>query len=43
MGEVMKRLKQGDTKKGYVFDGFPRNMEQAKAMEEKGIDIRLLD
>lgn len=39
MGEVTKRLKQGDTKKGYVFDGFPRNMEQFKAMEEKNIEI----
>ena len=27
-----------DAQKGYVFDGFPRNVEQAKAMEEKGIE-----
>ena len=24
--------------KGYVFDGFPRNTEQAEAMEDKGIE-----
>lgn len=34
---VEDRLEKPDTQKGYIFDGFPRNIEQAKAMEEKGI------
>ena len=34
---VKERMKKPDAMKGYVFDGFPRNVEQAKAMEEKGI------
>ena len=35
---VQDRLEQPDAQKGYVFDGFPRNVEQAKAMEEKDIE-----
>ena len=35
---VKERMKQPDAQKGYVFDGFPRNVKQAKAMEEKGIE-----
>jgi len=35
---VKKRMKQPDAMKGYVFDGFPRNTEQAEAMEDKGIE-----
>ena len=35
---VKERMKKPDAMKGYVFDGFPRNVEQAKAMEEKGIE-----
>ena len=31
-------MKQPDAMKGYVFDGFPRNTEQAKQMEDKGIE-----
>jgi len=34
---VQDRLEKPDAQKGYIFDGFPRNIEQAKAMEEKGI------
>ncbi len=34
---VLDRLEKPDAQKGYIFDGFPRNIEQAKAMEEKGI------
>ena len=34
---VEERLQKPDTKNGYIFDGFPRNVEQAKAMEQKGI------
>ena len=35
---VKERMKQPDAMKGYVFDGFPRNTEQAEAMENKGIE-----
>ena len=35
---VKERMTKPDAQKGYVFDGFPRNVEQAKAMEEKGIE-----
>ena len=35
---VKERMKQPDAQKGYVFDGFPRNVEQAGAMEAKGIE-----
>ena len=35
---VLDRLEKPDAQKGYIFDGFPRNIEQAKAMEEKGIE-----
>ena len=35
---VKERMEQPDAMKGYVFDGFPRNTEQAEAMEDKGIE-----
>ena len=35
---VKDRMKKPDAMKGYVFDGFPRNTEQAEAMEDKGIE-----
>ena len=31
---VVDRLKQPDCKKGFVFDGFPRNLSQAKALDK---------
>ena len=34
---VQERLEKPDTQKGYIFDGFPRNIEQAKEMEKVGI------
>ena len=37
---VKQRLEKPDAQKGYIFDGFPRNVEQAKAMEEKGTGYR---
>ena len=36
---VVDRLQHGDCKKGFVLDGFPRTLNQAKALAEKvGID-----
>jgi len=33
VGMVMERLKQPDTAKGVLLDGFPRNLAQAEALE----------
>ncbi len=34
IGLVKERLKQEDCQKGYLLDGFPRSLSQAKALEE---------
>lgn len=31
---IKERIKQEDCKNGYIFDGFPRNIEQAKSLEK---------
>ncbi len=31
---ILDRLKQDDCKEGWLLDGFPRNLEQAKALKE---------
>ena len=36
---VKERIKEGDCKKGYLFDGFPRTIAQAEGMAEEGITI----
>ena len=33
LGMVAERLKQDDSKKGYILDGFPRNKAQAEALD----------
>lgn len=33
---VQKRLKEGDAKNGFILDGFPRTVEQAKALDSLG-------
>lgn len=38
-GIVKERLAQADTKDGFLLDGFPRNMAQAKALEEIGKEL----
>ena len=39
IGLVKDRLKQPDCEKGYLFDGFPRTIPQAEAMNEAGVAI----
>ena len=34
LGMVEERLKQDDCKKGYILDGFPRNTNQAEALDK---------
>ena len=36
---VRKRLNEDDCKNGFILDGYPRNIEQAKALDESGIEI----
>mgnify|MGYP003299602465 CR=1 FL=1 len=40
---VKERLSQADCKKGFLLDGFPRNIPQAEALDEifKELDIKL--
>ena len=35
-------MKQPDAQKGYVFDGFPRNVEQASAWKQKVLNMIML-
>ncbi len=43
IGMILERIKEPDSAKGFVLDGFPRNIEQAEALEkalkEVGKDI----
>lgn len=39
IGLVQERLKQPDCAGGYIFDGFPRTIPQAEAVEAAGIKI----
>ncbi len=34
VGMIKERLKKPDAQKGFILDGFPRNLEQAKILEE---------
>jgi adenylate kinase len=39
IGLIEERLKQGDTKKGYILDGFPRNTVQAETLDRMLNDL----
>ena len=39
IGILNERLAQSDCAKGYILDGVPRTIAQAKAMEKSGIEI----
>src|SRR5712671_4006979 len=39
LGLVKERLKQGDSAKGYLFDGFPRTIPQAEAMKKQKVGL----
>ena len=39
MGLVQERIRQDDCSRGYLFDGFPRTLGQAEAMQQERIAI----
>jgi adenylate kinase len=39
MGLVKERLQQPDCRQGYLFDGFPRTIPQAEALQKAGVPI----
>ncbi len=39
IGIVQERIAKDDCKNGYILDGMPRTIPQAKALEEHGVDI----
>jgi len=39
---LKKRIKEDDCKNGFILDGFPRNIEQVKALEGSGIAIDIV-
>lgn len=44
IGIIKDRLSEDDCKNGFILDGFPRTINQAKALDEMGIEIdKVLD
>ncbi len=39
LGMIRERLQQGDTRNGFILDGFPRNLTQAEALEPVLTDL----
>lgn len=42
IGIIKERLAQDDCQKGFILDGFPRTVPQAKALDEMGVAIDLV-
>ena len=42
VGIIRERLSEDDCKNGFILDGFPRTLAQAKAFEETGIGLSLV-
>lgn len=38
-GAIKERISQADCARGFILDGFPRTIPQARSLEELGIDI----
>ena len=39
IGLVQERLREPDCKKGFILDGFPRNVDQARALAAIGVEL----
>ena len=39
IGIIEERLKEDDCKNGFILDGFPRTVPQARALDEMGVEI----
>ena len=39
IGLVKERLREPDSKRGYLFDGFPRTIPQAEALKREGVGL----
>ena len=42
VGVVIERIAQTDCKSGFLFDGYPRTIPQAKALDDNSIEINLV-
>ena len=42
IGILKDRIAEDDAKNGFILDGFPRTVEQAKALEDMGVNIDLV-
>lgn len=39
---LVKRISKDDCNNGFILDGFPRNIEQAKSLDQAGVNIDLV-